>query len=144
MNSYQEMQQRHQQEIDAFPIMFAFNHAQFAEGMRKLGLNPSQTDQIVEIEGGGFIRKSDKQALLDTFARHRQERETALAADEDGAGYAYQMFLSELGNHEYCYTMDVSEALAACGLTQKEVNAKPNLRKALTHAIDDYLASSDE
>ena len=37
-NQYQEMRNRQQAEINAFPMFFAFNKQQFAEGMRTLGL----------------------------------------------------------------------------------------------------------
>lgn len=37
-NQYQEMRNRQQAEVNAFPMFFAFNKQQFAEGMRKLGL----------------------------------------------------------------------------------------------------------
>ena len=39
-NQYQEMRNRQQAEANAFPMFFAFNKQQFAEGMRKLGLSP--------------------------------------------------------------------------------------------------------
>lgn len=38
-NQYQEMRNRQQAEINAFPMFFAFNKQQFAEGMRTLGLS---------------------------------------------------------------------------------------------------------
>ena len=38
-NQYQEMRNRQQAEVNAFPMFFAFNKQQFAEGMRKLGLS---------------------------------------------------------------------------------------------------------
>ena len=40
-NQYQEMRNRQQAEINAFPMFFAFNKQQFAEGMRTLGLSLS-------------------------------------------------------------------------------------------------------
>lgn len=39
-NQYQEMRNHQQAEVNAFPMFFAFNKQQFAEGMRKLGLSP--------------------------------------------------------------------------------------------------------
>ena len=39
-NPYQEMRNRQQAEVNAFPMFFAFNKQQFAEGMRKLGCPP--------------------------------------------------------------------------------------------------------
>ena len=44
-NQYQEMRNRQQAEVNAFPMFFAFNKQQFAEGMRKLGLSPSDTEK---------------------------------------------------------------------------------------------------
>lgn len=58
-NQYQEMRNRQQAEINAFPMFFAFNKTQFAEGMRTLGLSLSDTCQMCSIFGGGYCRKSD-------------------------------------------------------------------------------------
>ena len=48
-NQYQEMRNRQQAEINAFPMFFAFNKQQFAEGMRTLGLSLSDTCQMCSI-----------------------------------------------------------------------------------------------
>ena len=56
MNSYLEMRKRHQTEVNAFPIKWAFNNEQLVEGMRELGVNPEDTDKVVSIGGGGFMR----------------------------------------------------------------------------------------
>ena len=41
-NQYQEMRNHQQAEVNAFPMFFAFNKQQFAEGMRKLGTSFSK------------------------------------------------------------------------------------------------------
>ena len=66
-NQYQEMRNRQQAEINAFPMFFAFKKQQFAEGMRTLGLSLSDTCQMCSIFGGGYCRKSDA-AKLDKMA----------------------------------------------------------------------------
>lgn len=144
MESYEAMQKRHQQEVNAFPIKWAFNNQQLEQGMRELGLNPSQTNEIVGIGGGGFIRRSDKQAFIDMFKRQNAEQKTALAAQKNGDEYAYQMFLHELGNHEYVITGDLSDTLYACGLSAEQINNDPKLRKALARAIKDYMEAADQ
>lgn len=85
MESYQAMQARHQREVNAFPMKWAFNNAQFEEGMRELGLEPTQTNEIVGIGGGGFICKRDRQAFIDMFKRQDAERKAALAAQKPAA-----------------------------------------------------------
>ena len=81
-NPYQEMRTRQQAEVNAFPMFFAFNKQQFAEGMRKLGLSPSDTRQVCSIFGGGYCRKSDAAKLNEMFTRHRKELEDAIASDK--------------------------------------------------------------
>lgn len=144
MESYEAMQKRHQQEVNAFPMKWAFNNQQLEQGMRELGLNPSQTNEIVGIGGGGFIRRSDRQAFIDMFKRQNAEQKAALAAQKTGDEYAYQMFLHELGNHEYIITGDLSDTLDACGLSAEQINNDPKLRKALARAIKDYMEAADQ
>ena len=144
MESYEAMQKRHQQEVNAFPMKWAFNNRQLEQGMRELGLNPSQTNEIVGIGGGGFIRRSDRQAFIDMFKRQNAEQKAALAAQKTGDEYAYQMFLHELGNHEYVITGDLSDTLDACGLSAEQINNAPKLRRALARAIKDYMEATDQ
>ena len=139
MNSYLEMRKRHQAEVNAFPIKWAFNNGQLVEGMRELGLNPEDTDKVVSIGGGGFMRKSDFLEFKAMMERHQKEREDALAADKNGNGYAYEMFLYELANHEYCVTFSYEETLDACGLSYEDILNRPNLAKALKKAENEYL-----
>ena len=119
--SYTLLKQRQQKEFDDFPMAFAFNKMQFAEGMRKLGLNPDETDRICFIGAGGFIRKEDETALIEMNRRHMREHEAAIAADLTGNGYIYEMFTSELADHEYGYTRDAEPALSALNITWEQL-----------------------
>lgn len=144
MNSYQQMKLRHQQEVNAFPIKFAFSQAQLEKGLRELGLEPTDTDKVIATPGGGFIRATDQQAFLALFARQDRERSEAIASDTDGTGFAYEMFRYELANHEYAYTMDDSSTLDALGYEPDEIASNPVLRKALANAKRDYLKEAEE
>ena len=53
-NQYQEVRNRQKAEVNAFPMLFAVNKQQFAEGMCKLGLSPSDTRPVCSIFGGGY------------------------------------------------------------------------------------------
>lgn len=131
MNKYTELKSKHQKEVDAFPFGFAFNQKQFDEMMAKWGLEPTDTDKIYKIGGGGYIRKTDSDAMEEMFARHEEERKAAMQDDE----YLYQMFNYELANHEYGYTQDLTDTLEALGLTIDEVNADPRMADTLKRAI---------
>lgn len=137
---YTELRDRHQKEWNEFPIMFAFNEKQFKEGMEKLGLNESDTDKIYHIGGGGYIRKNSARALEMMTDRHARERKEAFKDDQ----YAYEAFLYELGNHEYCITYEIEPTLDALGLTYDEVMGDCRLKEILKQAKRDYLASCEE
>ena len=122
MNKYAELRSRQQKEVNALPLGFAFNNRQFEEMMKGWGLDPEKDlDKIVSIGCGGFIR-------------HKRELKEAVAADQTGEGFIFDMFLCELDNHEYSYTGDTSEALEALGLTAQEVVDDPRLNRGICKA----------
>ena len=136
--TYKALKERQQQEINAFPFIWAFNESQLADGMRRLGLDPEKDkDKLCSIGGGGIIRKIDADAMRAMFDRHRRELQEAIAADKTGDGFIYDMFYTELANHEYSYTMDLAEGIAACGLTVEQINADPALIRGLKKAADE-------
>ena len=133
MSKYRTLREKHQQEINEFPMFFAFNREQFEEGKKKLGI--VEDSEIRNIGYGGFIRKSDEQAYIDMHKRMNAEDKEAMKDAE----YCYEMFRYELGNHEYCITYDLSDTLDSCGLTADEVLEDPMLCEALERAKRDYL-----
>ena len=126
--TYTQMMKRHHDEFNKFPLGAAFNDEQFDEMMRKWGLEPTDTDKILRLFGGAFIRKSDKQAFDDMNKRHRVEVDEAIKNDTTGAGFIKQMFYYELCNHEYSYTMDPEDTLDALGYTVDDILADERLK----------------
>jgi len=117
MNLYKTMKDQHQEEINNFPMFFAFSNAQFEEGMNKLGLNSTDTDQIYKTGSGGYYRKTDAKELHSIINNHEEEMKQAIKDDQ----FLYDAFYYELGNHEYCITWDVEPTLDALGITEEEV-----------------------
>ena len=134
MNRYADLKRRQQQEFDAFPIKFAFNDRQFAEAMAALGLEPTDIDKIYKAPGGGFYRKEDSAKFWEMLDRFERELQSAIAGDQTGDGFIYEMFLYELGNHEYDVTMELDETLDALDYTPEEIQADPRLRHGLEKA----------
>jgi len=134
MNKYTELKNKQQEEINNFPMFFAFNDKQFKEGMQKLGLDPSETNKIYSAgRTGGYYRKTDSEALFSMFDRHNVEMKLARETDDQ---FIYDMFDYELSNHEYVVTGYVGDALDALGLTIEEVNNNPKLKNAMYKACD--------
>ena len=138
MNKYKELKEKHQRDVNNFPMMFAFSNKQFAEGMKKLGLEETDTDKIYSFTGtGGYYKKTDAPKLHKMFDRHEAERQEAIAGDKTGEGYIYEMFDYELGNREYCITYDIMPTLDALGLTVEEVNADERMTAAIKRATNE-------
>lgn len=139
-NRYQEMRERHQAEVNDFPLMFAFDARQFAEGLRRLGLRSSDKDKVCALPGtGGFCRKSDLPALKGMFARHHRELQEAIAQTLPAGDSSTRCSARELSNHEYAYTQDVSETLDCLGITQQMLEAVPQLQTGLALACRSLL-----
>ena len=126
-----------QQELNDFPIMWAFSDEQFAEGMQKLGLKETDTDKIYFIGNGGFMKKKSLRAFELIMNRHEREREAAFKDDQ----FAYDAFLYEFANHEFCITYEFEPTLAALGLTEDDLRAdNSRLYKIMIQAKNDYMA----
>ena len=135
VNKYKLLKEKHQKEIEEFPMFFAFNQQQFNEGMLSVGLNPDDTAAIYKIgRTGGYFRKSDSKRFEDMMRRHGDERQKSIDGDTTGDGYIFDMFFYELCNHEYGYSGELSDTLDALGLSIDEINASPKLKYALNKA----------
>lgn len=135
MNRYADLKQRQQEEFNAFPMQYAFSDRQFAEAMAALGLEPTDTDKVYKAPGGGFYRREDGPRLKAMMDRFDQELKDAIAGDQTGDGFIYEMFLYELDAHEYGYTMDRSDTLDALGYTADEVLGDPRLKRGIEKAV---------
>lgn len=133
MNPYLALKEKHQNETNAFPFGWAFGPQQFARMMAEWNLTPEDTDKIYSIGDGGYIRKSDSDAMHKMFERHKKEREEAIRENKDD--YLYHMFNYELANHEYTYTYDLTDTLDALGLTTEDIEADDRMSDALDRAI---------
>jgi len=144
MNNYLTMKQQHQKEFNEFPFMFAFSNSQFEEGMKKLELDPKDTDKIYSIGGGGYIKKTDSDLLDEMTDRHDKEFKNAIAEDLTGEDFIFQMFDYELSNHEFTYTGSITDTLNALGITREEIATNESLTNGLDKAIKSQWANCKE
>lgn len=138
-NAYETLKNRQQEEFNKFPMGFAFSDKQFKEQMEKLGLTEKDTDKIVSIGSGGFIRKSDVKSFNELVTRLDKEMKEAVAADKEGTDFIKDMFFYELGNHEYIITYDLADTLDSLDLTIEDVEKDSRLKKGLQMARKEYL-----
>ena len=135
MNRYLELKKNFRQEIDEFPLFWAFNKMQFEEGMTELGLKPNQLDEVCRLPAGAICRKNDAPRFIEMLLNHDKSMKAAIDADETGEGFIFDMFNYELANYEYAYTRDATETLEALNLTFADVRASSRLNHGLKKAI---------
>ena len=141
METYVEMKARHQKDVNEFPFFFAFSNKQFDEGMRRFGLDPSDTDKIYKLGNtGGFYKRTDSNRLKEMFDRHDREMQEAMNNDE----FVQEMFEYEMGNHEYQITYDNEEVVEACGLDINEFYENERMNRLFAKAKKNYLKLCEE
>ncbi len=139
MNEYKKLKNRHQEEYNALPKFFAFSEEDFEKGMLALGLQPIDTNKIYQTQTGMFFRKEDETLFTETIQRFHDELQKAISEDETGDNFIYQMFYTELINHEYAFTEDPEDALTALNLTWEKVQADPRLKHGFEKASKKIL-----
>ena len=83
---------------------------------------------------GDYSQRTDKE-----WEDIRKEHNELIEKDKTGAGYIKDMFISELENHEYSYTRDISSTLDALELTYEDIRNNPTLKKGLDLAINEII-----
>jgi len=145
MNKYLELRKGHREEVENFPMFFAFNAEQFIKGMKKFGLDPKEDkNKIYDIGMGGFIKKSDDDKFDEMMTRHDREIQEAISQDKTGEGFIKDMFRYELGNHEYIVTFSYTDTLDVLGLTMEEVKEDKALKNGLEKARKEYLKQFED
>lgn len=137
MDKYTALQGKHSKQVNDFPMGFAFSNKQFEEAKEKLGVKSN--DELLSIAGGGFIRKTDKEAYTELFRTLNRESEEAMKDDE----YLYQGFLYELANHEFCITCDPTDTLDCFDLTTEDLDNDERISAIFKKARTDYLDSCE-
>ena len=66
---YLEMQKRHQEEVNNFPISFAFSKDQVYGALKKIGAN-SLKECVTVFGTGDIVKKKDKSDLLNLSLIH--------------------------------------------------------------------------
>lgn len=136
MNMYLELKKQHQKEVNEFPSIYALNKEQLIEAMAKFGLKEYETNKLIHLGYGAFIRKSDKEKFNQIFSRYDEKLKKAINEDLTGEGFIYQMFDYELANHEYCITYELDDTLNVLGLTMDEIRNNDKLLHGLRKAIE--------
>lgn len=107
--AYHDLKKRHEQELNDFPIAYAFNDTQLQEALDKLGAERSEVCTVLQI--GDIVKKTDADALIKLLLRHTKELHALLRSDEK---LAEEIFEYEMDNHEYAINYDGDGDVMRC------------------------------
>lgn len=148
-NLYQTLRDRQQEAVNDYlkeGAFFAFSDKQFKAGLEKLGIAEADAGKRLSRLGntGGYMLKERVAGLKTLLDNNDRERQEALDDPETGRQFAFDMFYSELCNHEYIITYDATDAIEALGYTWEQVKASAILREQLRKAERAILGEADE
>ena len=134
---YLKLLEIQREELNNFPIIYAFDEKQLEEGLKKLGATKEECVTI--FNHGDIVKKEDADAFVNMLKRHTREVQDLLLSDTN---VAEEAFLYEMDNHEYainwsgdedvlsCFGIDIDD-LVEMGLKTAYMNAR---RRHMDHA----------
>ena len=136
--NYQELMNLNKQEINNFPLFYAFTDQHFEEGMKKLGVE--KEEDICRVTSCTFVRKADYTDFIYLIEKQQERKREAFNNDEFLKG----ALMYELINYEYLYTYDEEPALEALGFSLQDLEANERLKKLLKEATQKLEEEDDE
>ncbi len=109
--SYTDMSVQHQKDVDEFPMCFIIGKTTKKEAEDELfkALGTRDFDDVTRTAYGGIILKKDEKEFYEMFRHHDRERKYF----EKNFNHLVSAITTEMYNHEFAYTGDSSEVLAA-------------------------------
>ena len=134
---YTELKQKHQKELADFKgIIYAFSDKQLESGLKSLGLTIADKYSLEPLGFGGFILKTKKADYAAMIRSHKIEMDSLFENPES----LLEALVYELENHEYCITIDDSDALCALGLDLTDIRVQAVLPRARKIAMEGVQA----
>lgn len=137
--AYLDLIEKHRQEINEFPMAYAFNGQQLKEALVKLGAN-DVSECVTVFNHGDIVMKEDAPKLIAMLKRHTKEVKEAMKDEE----FAEAAFLYEMDNHEYAINWDGDDDVLGCfSMTHDDLVAM-NLEDAYRRARNKHYKNMEE
>lgn len=139
VKAYLELLEKHREELNNFPIAYAFDEKQLEEALKKLG---ATKEECVTIFGhGDIVKKPDAKRYINMLERHIDEIQELIECDHE---VAEEAFLYEMDNHEYAINYSGDEDVLSCfGLTEESLT-ELGLRRVYLNARKRHMKHAQE
>lgn len=137
---YVDLKRKHEQEMNDFPIAFAFNDEQLKRALEKLGV--SSREECVTVFGhGDIVKRENAKPLVEMLQRHTNEIKDKLKEDVE---FAEAAFLYEMDNHEYAINWSADEDVMDCFSIDWEFIRKHGLQMAYDSARNKHFKQMED
>lgn len=137
--AYLDLQEKHRQEINEFPIAYAFSDQQLKEALEKLGAK-SKEECVTVFGHGDIVKRENAKPFLDMLKRHTKETQEAMKDKE----FAEAAFRYEMDNHEYAINWDGDDDVLACFGMKYEDLRELGLEDAYRRARNAHMKYMEE
>lgn len=138
--AYLDLIEKHREEVNNFPIAYAFNDQQLQEALVKLGVE--SVDECVTVFGhGDIVKRGNAKKFIDMLKRHTQEIKDAIIADKELAEAAFRY---EMDNHEYAINWDGDDDVLRCFGMDYDDLVEFNLKDAYRRARNAHMKYMEE
>lgn len=133
--AYLNLIEQHREELNNFPVTYAFGEKQLQEALETLGVE--STKECTTVFGhGDIMRKEDAPKFVAMLERHSKEITDLIISDEQIAEDAFRY---EMDNHEYAINWDGDEEVLRCfGMDYDDLD-KYNLKDAYRRARNAHM-----
>ena len=107
---YLDLLEKHREELNTFPIAYAFNEEQFKAALEKLGVK-DKSECVTVFGHGDIVKKENAPKFIAMLKRHTKEVKDAIVEDKE---FAEAAFLYEMNNHEYAINYDGDDDVLRC------------------------------
>lgn len=136
---YLDLKREHEEELNRFPIAYAFNEEQLARALEKLG---ATKEECVTVFGhGDIVRREDAKRFIEMLERHTKEIKEKL---KDDVEFAEAAFLYEMNNHEYAINWSADEDVLDCFCVDWDFIRKYGLQMAYDSARNKHFKQMEE
>ena len=136
---YLDLQKKHQEELEEFPIAYAFNDKQLQEALEKLGATKEEC--VTVFNHGDIVKRTDAKALVKMLERQTKEMKDKLKDDPE---FAYEAFLYEMDNHEYAINLSGDEDVLDCLNLTWDMIRKWGLQTVYNQARIQHMKHAEE
>ena len=137
---YVDLKRKHEQEMNDFPIAFAFNDEQLQRALEKLGAT-SKEECVTVFGHGDIVKRENAKPLVEMLQRHTNEIKDKLKEDIE---FAEAAFLYEMDDHEYAINWSADEDVMDCLSIDWEFIRKHGLQMAYDSARNKHFKHMED